>query len=222
MPNGTGYVAFTRDVTALNKSILGNWFVTPAYKQYPGLEQRRDGQFPARARLRPEHLGGGRNLSGNFGRDLPFDCSCRDVPDAYQSWVSRWGNSLNTNVDNPFYGQLGEATTMGGKQIPLGPRAANLSAAARDRLLQPAARLGLTITRPTCKWSIASRRASACWGTTPSARRCQTGGGMGANRAGMPLCGCGRHRRQPGISAGRTAAGRCLRDRGPSTSLTAA
>ena len=33
MPNSTGYVPFTRDVTALNKSILGNWFVTPAYKQ---------------------------------------------------------------------------------------------------------------------------------------------------------------------------------------------
>lgn len=112
MPNGTGYVPYTTDVTALNKAILGNWFVVPAYKQYPGYEHVITASFQ-------RELGSAQNIwviegtySGNFGRDLPFDEFIQSVKDAYHVLGVPLGNSLNTNVNNPFYGQLGEATTM--------------------------------------------------------------------------------------------------------------
>jgi hypothetical protein len=190
MPGGTGYVAFTRDVTALNKSILGNWFVTPAYKQYPGLEHVVTASFQ-------RELGSGRNTwvvegtySGNFGRDLPFDLFVQSVPNAYHVLGVPLGNALNTNVDNPFYGQLGEATTMGGKLIPLG------------RVLQtyPLLREIDYYNQPRA-WSnyhsaylqVEHRfsRGFSVLGNYTFGKALQTGGGMGANRAGMHFAGAG-------------------------------
>jgi outer membrane receptor protein involved in Fe transport len=75
MPNGVGYVPtpfVTRDVTALNNSLVGNWFISNAWNQYPGYEHTA--QFGIQ-----REVGSGNkswvfeaNFNANLGRDLPF------------------------------------------------------------------------------------------------------------------------------------------------------
>ncbi len=190
MPGGTGYVPYTTDVTALNNSILGNWLVVPSYKQYPGYEHVITGSLQ-------REFGSGANswvveaaYSGNFGRKLPFDLFLQSVPDAYHVLGVPLGNALNTNVDNPFYGQLGAATTMGGKQIPLG----------RELQTYPLLREIDYYNQPRA-WSNyhsvyvqAEHRFShgfSLLGNYNFGKALQSGGGMGANRAGMHFAGAG-------------------------------
>jgi hypothetical protein len=82
LPGGLGYVPFTRDVTALNYSTLGNWFVVPAMDQFPGVEHAT--QFNIQ-----RELGSGANAwvveaayNGNFGRKLPFFGNLHSVKNA--------------------------------------------------------------------------------------------------------------------------------------------
>lgn len=190
MPNGTGYVASTRDVAALNKSILGNWFVAPAYSMNPGFEH------VVTASLQREFGSGGNTwlvesaYSGNFGRNLPFDLFPQSVPSAYTVLGVPLGNALNATVDNPFYGQIPNDTTMGGKQLPLG------------RVLQryPLLREINYYNQPRA-WSnyhsgyvLVDHRFSkgfSLLGHYTFGKVLQTGGGMGADRAGMHFAGAG-------------------------------
>ena len=190
MPGGVGYVPYTTDVTALNQSIAGNWFVVPAYKQYPGYEHVVTASLQREFGTGPNTWVVEGTYSGNFGRDLPFDQFLQSVPDAYHVLGVPLGNSLNTLVDNPFYGQLGEATTMGGKQIPLG------------RVLQtyPLLREIDYYNQPRA-WSnyhagyvqVEHRfsRGFSVLGNYTFGKALQSGGGMGANRAGMHFAGAG-------------------------------
>jgi len=190
MPNGVGYVAFTRDVAALNKSVMGNWFVVPAYRMYPGYEH------VVTATLQREFGSGGNTwvieaaYSGNFGRDLPFDQFLQSIPDAYHVLGVPLGNNLNTNVDNPFYGQVPFGTTMGGQQIPLG------------RVLQTTPLMReIDFWNQPRAWSNyhsaylqAEHRFSKGFSLLANytfGKALQTGGGMGANRAGMHFAGAG-------------------------------
>lgn len=188
MPGGVGYVAFTRDVNALNNSIMGNWFVVPAYRMYPGYEH------VVTANLQREFGSGGNTwlveaaYNANFGRDLPFDLFPQSEPNAYNVLGIPLGNSLNTNVDNPFYGQIPNGTTMGGKQIPLG------------RVLQryPLLREIDYYNQPRA-WSnyhsgylqVEHRfsRGFSLLANYTFGKVLQTGGGMGADRAGMHFAG---------------------------------
>ncbi|HWB99170.1 MAG TPA: hypothetical protein VG672_20820, partial [Bryobacteraceae bacterium] len=120
LPNGQGYVPFTRDILALNLSTMGNWLIVPAYNQYPGYEHA------VQLNLQRE-VGSGTNVwvleasySGNFGRDLPFFGNYHSVPDAYHALGVPLGDNLNTLVSNPFYGQIPAGTTMGGATNFLG------------------------------------------------------------------------------------------------------
>jgi len=120
LPNGDGYVPFTRNVTALNASTLGNWFVVPSTLGYPGYEHV--------LQLNIQHeLGSGANTwvtevsySGNLGRDLPFFANKHSVFDAYNNLAKPLGLNLNKQVTNPFYGQVPASSTMGGKTNFLG------------------------------------------------------------------------------------------------------
>ncbi|HWB99194.1 MAG TPA: carboxypeptidase regulatory-like domain-containing protein [Bryobacteraceae bacterium] len=190
MPNGTGYVPFTRDVAALNRSVMGNWFVTPSYQMYPGYEHA------VTATLQREFGSAGNSwvvevaYSGNFGRDLPFDQFPQSVPDAYHVLGVPLGNALNTNVDNPFYGQIPDGTTMGGKVIPLG------------RVLQTYPLLReIDIYNQPRAWSnyhsgyvqVEHRfsKGFSILGNYTFGKALQSGGGQGAVRAGMHFAGAG-------------------------------
>ena len=120
MPGGTGYVPFTRDVTSLNRSTMGNWFVTPALNMYPGYEHA------FQANLQRE-FGSGNNTwvvegaySGNMTRDLPLWTDNHVVKDSYHVLGLPLGTNLQKQVSNPFYGQIPFGTTMGGQTNFLG------------------------------------------------------------------------------------------------------
>jgi hypothetical protein len=184
MPGGVGYVPFTRDVAALNQSTLGNWFVVPGYDMYPGYEH------VVTASLQRE-IGSGANAwvveaayNANFGRDLPFNKALHSVPDAYHVLGVPLGNKLNTNVDNPFYGQVPFGTTMGGAQIPL----------ARVLQLHPLWREVLNWNQPRGYSNYHSgylqvehrfSRGFSLLGNYTFGKLLQAGGSIGADRSGM-------------------------------------
>ncbi len=120
LPGGLGYVPFTRDVTALNYSTLGNWFVVPAIDQFPGYEH------VTQLNIQRE-LGSGSNTwvveaayNGNFGRKLPFFGNLHSVKNAYDTLARPLGINLNKQVTNPFFGQIPPNTTQGGATNFLG------------------------------------------------------------------------------------------------------
>jgi len=124
MPNGVGYVPtpfVTRDVTALNNSLVGNWFIANAWNQYPGYEH------VVQLGIQRE-LGTGNkswvvegNFSANLGRDLPFWLGTGEhiLPDAYHK-LGPYGATLNTPVPNPIYGQIAPTLGTGPAKLPFG------------------------------------------------------------------------------------------------------
>jgi len=121
MPSGVGYVPFTRNITALNNSLVGNWFIANAWDQYPGLEHVL--QFGIQ-----RELGRGNNawvVEGNFnanlGRDLPYWLGNGEhiLPDAYHK-LGPYGATLNTPVPNPIYGQIPPTLGTGPQMLPFG------------------------------------------------------------------------------------------------------
>ena len=121
MPNGVGYVAFTRDVTALNNSLVGNWFIANAWNQYPGCEHTI--QFGVQ-----REVGSGQNAwvfelnyNANLGRDLPFWLGTGEhiLPDAFHK-LGPYGAALNTPVPNPIFGQIAATLGVGGRNLPFG------------------------------------------------------------------------------------------------------
>ncbi|MCC6862615.1 MAG: TonB-dependent receptor, partial [Bryobacterales bacterium] len=124
MPGGVGYVPgpFTgRDVTALNNSLVGNWFIANSFEQYPGYEHTV--QFGLQ-----REVGSGSNswvfegnFSANLGRDLPFWLGNGEhiLPDAYHK-LGPYGATLNTPVPNPIYGQIAPTLGTGPAKLPFG------------------------------------------------------------------------------------------------------
>ena len=190
MPNGVGYVPFTRDVASLNLSIMGNWFVVPAYKMYPGYEHVLTASIQ-------RELGSGQNAwvveaaySGNLGRELPFDLFIQSIPNAYHVLGVPLGNALNINVDNPFYRQVPEGTTMGGRQIPLG-RILQTTPLMReiDYWNQPRGYSNYHSAYLQVEHRFS--RGFSVLANYTFGKALQAGGGMGADRAGMHFAGAG-------------------------------
>lgn len=121
MPGGTGYVKLTSDVAALNKSVMGNWFLSSAKNINPGHEH------VIQLGIQREVGSGNRawvvelNYSGNLGRGLPYYLGdgVHILKDAYHK-IGPLGDKLLTQVPNPFYGQIDPLTGMGGKTLTLG------------------------------------------------------------------------------------------------------
>lgn len=120
MPGGQGYVPYTRDVDALNQSIMGQWFIAGAANMSPGYEH------VFQLGLQRE-VGSGNNswvfelnYSGNLGRGLPFWHGSGEhiLPDAYHK-IGPLGETLNAKVDNPFYGRI-PSGGQSGQQLPFG------------------------------------------------------------------------------------------------------
>ena len=116
MPNGQGYVPPTRDVAALNNSIMGNWFIAGAADMNPGYEH----VFQLGVQ---RELGTGANswvvevaYNGNLGRELPFWHGKGEhiMPDAYNK-IGPYGSKLFAKVDNPFYGRIPQGGNSGTK-----------------------------------------------------------------------------------------------------------
>ena len=121
MPGGAGYVPATRDIAALNQSVMGGWFIANAVNQSAGHEhifqlgiQREIGSG---ANAWVFEL----NYNGNVGRNLPFWLGTGEhiLPDAYHI-LGPLGATLNNPVSNPFYGQIPLNTGQGGKTLPFG------------------------------------------------------------------------------------------------------
>lgn len=121
MPGGTGYVRLTTDVAALNRSVMGNWFLASAPNINPGHEHVL--QLSVQ-----REIGSGNkawvvelNYSGNLGRGLPYYLGdgVHILQDAYHK-IGPLGDKLTTQVPNPYYGQIDPLTGMGGKTLPLG------------------------------------------------------------------------------------------------------
>lgn len=121
MPGGAGYVPATRDIAALNRSVMGGWFIANSLNQSAGHEH----VFQLGVE---REIGSGANAwvlelnyTGNAGRNLPFWLGKGEhiLPDAYHI-LGPLGNALNNPVDNPFYGQIPLNTGQGGKTLPFG------------------------------------------------------------------------------------------------------
>ncbi len=121
MPGGAGLVRLTRDVDALNKSVMGNWFVSSATNVSPGYEhafhlgvQREVGSGTNTWLLEA-------NYSGNLGRKLPYYLGTGEhiLQDAYHK-IGPLGLKLNNQVANPYVGFIPAFTGMGSATIPFG------------------------------------------------------------------------------------------------------
>lgn len=121
MPGGAGLVRLTRDIDALNRSVMGNWFVSSATNLSPGYEHA----FHVGIQ---REVGSGNNawlveanLTGNLGRTLPYYLGTGEhiLPDAYHK-IGPLGLKLNNPVTNPYYGFIPEFTGVGSKTIPFG------------------------------------------------------------------------------------------------------
>lgn len=124
MPNGVGYVPspfLTRDVNAVNQSLLGSWFIANRWNQYPGFEHvvqfgvQREIGTGNRAWLIESYF------NGNFGRKLPFWVGTSEhiLPGAYYK-LGPYGAALNIPVPNPVYGQVAPTLATGPAKLPFG------------------------------------------------------------------------------------------------------
>jgi len=121
MPGGAGLVRLTRDVDALNRSVMGNWFVSSATNLSPGYEHA------FHVGIQREIGSGGNawlleaNYSGNMGRTLPYYLGTGEhiLPDAYHQ-LGPLGLKLNNQVTNPYFGFVPAFTGVGASTIPFG------------------------------------------------------------------------------------------------------
>jgi hypothetical protein len=121
MPNGFGYVSPTKDLTALNYKIEGQWLDAPAYDLEPGYEHAVSLGIEREIGSGNHSWLFGLTYNGNFGRMLPvwLGDGIHILPNAYNI-LSPLGKALNAQVSNPFYGQVPAGTPTGSPLISLG------------------------------------------------------------------------------------------------------
>ncbi len=121
MPGNEGFVPYTRDITALNNSVMGNWWVSETNLFSPGHEHNE--LFSIQ-----RELGSGSNLwllefgyNGSEGRALPnwVGDGYHVLPDAYDK-IGYLGSHLETPVPNPFNSIIPSGSSRSGAMIPLG------------------------------------------------------------------------------------------------------
>lgn len=121
MPNGAGYIARTSDVSALNRAVMGNWWLSETAEFNAGREHNL--QLAVQ-----RELGSGSNVwvveaayNGSMARGLPTWLGRGEhiLPDAYHK-IGNLGSNLLKPVPNPFYGQIPAGTARSGETIPLG------------------------------------------------------------------------------------------------------
>jgi hypothetical protein len=121
MPGGAGLVRLTRDIDVLNRSVMGNWFVSSATNISPGYEhafhfgvQREVGSGWNAWLLEA-------NYTGNLGRSLPYYLGTGEhiLQNAYHK-IGPLGLRLNNQVQNPYVGFIPQFTGMGSATIPFG------------------------------------------------------------------------------------------------------
>ena len=121
MPNNQGYVPLTKDVNALNMSVMGNWWLSESAAFDSGHEHN------VQLAIQRE-LGSGKNAwlveasyNGSMGRDLPAWIGVGEhiLPDAYNK-LGGLGSKLLQLVPNPFYGFVPAGSSRGGAMLPLG------------------------------------------------------------------------------------------------------
>ncbi|MCC6393266.1 MAG: TonB-dependent receptor [Bryobacterales bacterium] len=122
MPGGAGYVPFTHNTDELNLSTMGLWWISnnplfsPGYEHVAQLGIQRQIGTGEKAWVVEV------NYNGNLGRGLPFaeGGGLHILPNAYHILSPLGATALNTQVTNPFYGQVPANTNTGGPTIPLG------------------------------------------------------------------------------------------------------
>jgi hypothetical protein len=121
MPNGFGYVSPTKNITALNAAIEGQWLDAPAYNIEAGYEHTVSFGIQREIGSGPTSWVFDVSYNGNFGRMLPvwLGFGQHILPNAYNI-LAPLGAALNTQVANPFYGQVSAGTPTGGRLISLG------------------------------------------------------------------------------------------------------
>jgi hypothetical protein len=121
MPNGFGYVSPTKNITALNAAIEGQWLDAPAYNIEAGYEHTVSFGIQREIGSGPTSWVFDVSYNGNFGRMLPvwLGFGQHILPNAYNI-LAPLGTALNTQVANPFYGQVSAGTPTGGRLISLG------------------------------------------------------------------------------------------------------
>ncbi len=121
MPGNAGYIPYTKDVNALNLSVMGNWWLSETHQFSPGHE------YNSSLSIQRE-LGSGRNVwlaeiayNGTMGHSLPDWLGVGDniLPDAYDK-IGYLGSNLLTPVPNPFNDFIPPDTARSGAMIPLG------------------------------------------------------------------------------------------------------
>jgi hypothetical protein len=121
MPGNEGFVPYTRDITALNNSVMGNWWVSETNLFSPGHEHNE-------LLTIQRQLGSGRNTwllevgyNGSEGRSLPnwVGVGYHVLPDAYDK-IGYLGSHLETPVPNPFNSIIPAGSSRSGAYIPLG------------------------------------------------------------------------------------------------------
>jgi hypothetical protein len=121
MPGGAGYVPFSRNNDALNRAVMGNWWLSQTKRFDSGYEHNV--QFAVQ-----RELGSGSNTwvvevayNGSMGRSLPTWIGNGEhvLPDAYHK-IGPLGSKLLQPVANPFYGFVPAGSSRGGEVINLG------------------------------------------------------------------------------------------------------
>jgi hypothetical protein len=121
LPNGDGYVRYTRDIDYLNSQVMGNWWLSQTDRFSQGYEHAI--QLSVQ-----REIGEGRNawvaeiaFSGLYSKNLPFYIGMGEhvLPDAYHK-IGSLGSQLLKNVANPFYGRIPASSSRGGQTIALG------------------------------------------------------------------------------------------------------
>jgi hypothetical protein len=121
MPGGAGYVPATRDIAALNRSVMGGWFIANAIDQSAGHEHVFQLGMQREVGTGDNAWVFEVNYAGNAGRNLPFWLGTGEhiLPNAFNI-LGPLGTSLNAPVNNPFFGQIPANTGQGGRMLPFG------------------------------------------------------------------------------------------------------
>ena len=122
MPGNAGYIPFTHDITALNESVVGTWWLSETAGLFTP-SREHTGQVSIQ-----HELGSGRNTwlaelsyNASVGRKLPgwLGVGWNELPDAYDK-IGYLGSNLLTPVPNPFNDYVGPGNGRSATTIALG------------------------------------------------------------------------------------------------------